>query len=183
MKFLKKRNFIIASALFLFLSAAVFGYGFTPILKVESEYVTYAKFLKIYGAFKTYDQISQKNITDDKELKRRALASLVEDRFIDLLIQKTNANLKLEAQNNVEKAILDMKDFSLDEAASKLYGLSAADFKKFVLIPEAEKDLLIKHYEYNPSDLDGLWDQLGEVAEVKIYYPGYYWEKGEVKRR
>jgi len=71
----------------------------------------------------------------------------------------------------------------LEEAANKLYGLSAADFKKFVLIPEAEKDLLIKHYEYNPSELDDLWDFWTRNANVKIYYPGYYWESGEVKAR
>ena len=181
MEFFKRRGFVLALALLLIVSATVFGYGFMPILKVEGEFITYSKFLKVYGAFKSYDRISQQTRTDDKELKKRALESLIEDRFIGLLIQKTNANLKLEALQNVEKAVLDMKDFSLEEAARKLYGLSAADFKKFVFIPEAEKDLLIKHYAYNPSELDGLWNELERDAQVKIYYSGYEWRDGEVK--
>lgn len=183
MEFFKRRGFVFASALLFIVSVAVFGYGFMPILKVEGEFITYSKFLKVYGAFKSYDRILQQTMTDDKALKKRALESLIEDRFIGILIQKTNANLKFEARQNVEKAVLDMKDFSLEEAARKLYGLSASDFKKFVLVPEAEKDLLIKHYEYNKSELDGLWDQLERAAQVKIYYPGFYWENGEVKTK
>jgi len=179
----KKYIFILVGSLAILSVAAVFAFNYVPILKVEGKAATYSEFLKVYNAFKTYDLVSQKTHAEEQELKRRALASLIDDKFLEIIVQKTNTSLKLEAEQNVEKAILEMKegDFSLEEAANKLYGLSAADFKKFVLIPEAEKDLLVKHYEYNPSELDDLWAFWARNAKVKIYYPGYEWRDGEVK--
>ena len=182
MSFLKKRYILIFIALAIIGGAGVISYGFLPMLKVEGEYVSYSGFLKVYRGVEAADRLAKKNPpATSQELTRRAFETIIDNKFLDVAVRKTNAGIKDEARKNVEQAVLESKDLSLEEAARKLYGLSAADFKKLVLIPAAEKDLLFKHYEYNTSELDALWDDLSQHGEVKIYYPGYEWRDGEVK--
>ena len=164
--------------------AGMLAYGFLPVVKVEGEYVSYASFLKVYRGVEGAEKMRQKNPpATSRELTERAFQTIIENKFLDVVIRETNAGLKEEAAGNVDKAIAESKDLALEEAAQKLYGLSAADFKKLVLIPAAEKDLLSKHYAYNPAELDALWADLGKKADVKIYYPGYEWKDGEVKAK
>lgn len=162
--------------------AGVVSYGFLPVIKVDGEHVSYAGFLKVYRGVEAAERLAKKNPpATSQELTKKAFEKIIENKFLDAMVAKTNAGLKDEARGNVEKAIAESKDLALEEAAEKLYGLSAADFKELVLVPSAEKDLLFKHYEYNPSELDALWSDLSQTAEVKIYYPGYEWKDGEVK--
>ena len=156
------------------------SYGFLPVLKVEGEHVSYSGFLKVYRGIEAAERLAKKNQpATAQELTKRAFETIIENKFLDIIVKKTNSSLKNEARGNVEQAILESKDLALEEAAQKLYGLSAADFKKLVLIPAAEKDLLFKHYQYNTSELDALWEDLNQRAEIKIYYPGYYWDTTE----
>lgn len=182
MSFLKKRYILVFIALAIIGGAGVISYGFLPVIKVEGEYVSYSGFLKVYRGVEAAERLAKKNPpATAKEFTSRAFETIIENKFLDVIVRKTNANLQDEAQKNVEQAISESQGLALEEAAQKLYGLSAADFKKLVLIPASEKDLLFKHYEYNPSELDALWDDLGKNAEVKIYYPGYEWRDGEVR--
>ena len=81
----------------------------------------------------------------------------------------------------MEEAIKTTPNLSLGKASKKIYGLSEPDFKRLVLLPQAEKDLLTKHYEYNPAELENLLNDLAKNAQIKIYYPGYEWSDGEVR--
>ena len=182
MIFFKKRYIFVSIAVSIIGGAAVISYGFLPVAKVEGEYISYSDFSKIYRGVEADVRLSKKNpSTTSQELVKKAFEKIIENKFLDIIVSKTNAGLKDEARGNVEKAISESKDLSLEEAAQKLYGLSAADFKELVLVPSAEKDLLFKHYEYNPAELDDLWKDLSQNAEVKIYYPGYEWRDWEVK--
>lgn len=156
-------------------------YGFVPVMKVEREIVTLAQFLKVYSAISHFDGLSQKNPSSDADLKRRAFTNIIESKFLDTIVKKTNANLG--ADELVEKLVSESKALSLGEASERLYGLSATEFKQLVLLPEARKELLERHYEYNPDELEKLWTDLYQTAEVKIYYPGFYWENGDIKTK
>lgn len=172
----------------IFIAIAITGgvgavsYGFLPVAKVEGEHISYSDFLKVYSGVEAAERIAKKNPpATSRELTKKAFEKIIENKFLDALAAKTNSALKDEARGNVEKAIAESKDLALEEAAEKLYGLSAEDFKELVLVPSAEKDLLFKHYEYNQAELDALWKDLSKTAEIKIYYPGYEWKDGEVK--
>jgi len=157
-------------------------YGFAPVMKVEGKLVTLAQFLKIYSAIKHFDSLSQKTPSPDVDLKKLAFMNIIEMRFLDLMIQKTNADFEQKAGDLVEKAVSEM-ELEFAEASEKLYGLSAVEFKKLVLLPQAKKELLGKHYENNRADLEKLWTEVYKTSEVKIYYPGFYWEDGKVQMK
>ena len=68
----------------------------------------------------------------------------------------------------MEDSIKTTPNLSLEEAAKKIYGLSETDFKRLVLLPQAEKDLLTQHYSYNPAELQNLLNDLAKNAQIKI---------------
>lgn len=160
--------------------AAVAAYGFVPVMKVGGKTIVFAEYLKVYSALNSYDKISKRSAAPSAEITRRALETLVENRFLEILAERTSTDFKKEAERLVEESIKTTLNLSLGEASKKIYGLSEADFKSLVLLPQAEKDLLTKHYEYNPAELQNLLNDLAKNAQIKIYYPGFYWD-GEVK--
>lgn len=178
---IRKKYFILALVILFTLGVSALGFGFVPVLRIEGKNVSYIYFLKLYGAFESYDKLSRHEPVGSKEITRRAFFKIIEDKMLDILVTKTNADFMRKSEELVERAILETKNLELGEASRTLYGLSAAEFKKLVLVPQAKKDLLVKHYEYNPAELEKLWNATAQNLKVKIYYPGFYWENGEVK--
>ncbi len=166
----------------LFLGALLYiSFGFLPVLKVEGRSAGYSEFQKVYGAISAFDKVSRKNGMAPTDLKKMALESMIESRLLDELIKEANPELAKKAEELVQKTLRENKNLSLDEASKNLYGISTADFQKLVLLPQAKKDALANYYESNPERLTDLWTALLKSAKVKIYYPGFYWENGEVK--
>ena len=177
-----RKKYIVIPVVILFLGAVTYAaFGFLPVLSVEGKRVSYGQFLKMYGAYQYYDKVAEREAAPNKELRKLVLQGFVEDILLDKLIQKTNSDFDNQAKDLVERAIADSKDLALGEATKQLYGLSTADFKKLILIPEAKKNLLAKHYETSPDELERVWNEIIQNADVKVYYPGYLWEQGMVK--
>src|SRR3989344_3920123 len=185
--FTKKNITILLTVLFL--GAVIYiSFGFLPVLKVEGTSVNYSEFQKVYGAIGSFDKISRKpdpaggggNSAAPEEMKKMALEIIIESRLLDELIKEANPELAKKAEEILQKTLLENKNLSLDEASKILYGISAADFQKLVLLPQAKKDALTDYYESNPERLADLWTALLKSAKVQIYYPGFYWENGEV---
>ena|SRR3989344_2239033 len=181
--FTKKNVTILLIVLFLG-AVSYISFGFLPVLKVEGTSAGYSEFQKVYGAINVFDKISRGaggNVTPPEEMKKMALESMVESRLLDELIKESNPELAKKAEELVQKTLLENKNLSLGEASKNLYGISAADFQKLVLLPQAKKDALTDYYASNPERLAELWAALLKSAKVKIYHPGFYWENGEVK--
>ena len=182
-RILEKRYWILFLAFIFLAGAALAAYGFVPVMKIDGKTIAFSEYLKAYSAIKSYDKIAQRSATPSEEIKRLALGVLVENRFLDTLSERTSADFKQEAERLVEESIKTTPNLSLGEASKKIYGLGEADFKRLVLLPQAKRDLLTKHYKYNPAELETLWNDLAKNAEVKIYYPGYEWRGGEVQMK
>ncbi|KKS95840.1 hypothetical protein A3B05_02605 [Candidatus Giovannonibacteria bacterium RIFCSPLOWO2_01_FULL_43_160] len=181
LKIFTKKNIMI-SLIILFLGAVLYiSFGFLPVLKVEGTLVGYAEFQKVNGAIGAFDKISRKSVSPPEEIKKMALESIIESRLLDELILEANPELAKKAEEILQRTLRGNKNLSLDEASKNLYGISAADFQKLVLLPQAKKDALTDYYESNPERLADLWSALLKTAKVKIYYPGFYWENGEIK--
>ena len=177
----KKRYWIFVFAVLFLAGAAIAAYGFVPVMKIGGKTIVFAEYLKAYSAIKSYDKISRRSAAPAAEITRQALEVLVENRFLDILAERTSTDFKKEAEKLVEDSIKTTPNLSLGEASEKIYGLNEADFKRLVLLPQAEKDLLTKHYSYNPAELENLLNDLAKNAQIKIYYPGYEWKDGEVR--
>src|SRR3989344_2084984 len=160
------------------LSAVVFaGFRFIPVLSVQGKKANYSEFLKIKNAIEKTNTISKDKIIGD--LNSLAMMNLMEQEFLDILIDNVDHNLKVKAEDIVSEAIIKTPDLSLDEVSEELYGLSSADFRKLVLLPQAKRDLLENYFKKNNQDIIQAWASLYGTASVKIYYPGYYWDTKE----
>lgn len=180
---MSKNKKIIIFVVLVVLVVIFTAYKFTPVISVEGKRAGYSEFLKIKGAIEKTNSISKVKINGD--LNSIAMMNLMEQEFLDILIDKVDHNLKIKAEEIVSDAILKTPDLSLDDASKELYGLTSADFKKLVLLPQAKRDLLEDYFKKNNQDIVQAWASLYGTATIKIYYPGYYWDTKEytIKRK
>lgn len=182
----KKSYFALALILLFLGAAALMGFGFLPVLKVNGRAASYAEFSEVYGALKTFESVSAgasggADAAPALEFKRLALADLVDNLLLNELISKSAPELFQKAESMAEEVLKDEKNASLGEASRRIYGLGLRDFKKFVLLPQAKRDALTEYYRGDEEKLSKIWLGLRKNAEVKIYYPGYFWDGEDVR--
>ncbi len=110
--------------------------------------------------------------------------NLIEQALLDEVITKTDPSLFQGADDLVAATLSRQTDMTkLKAATDRLYGLSLDDFKKLVLLPQAKKDLILKHYEADNAGIQKLWDSVRTAAKIKVYYPGFYWDGSVIKAK
>jgi len=174
---MKNKKTIIFLIIVLVAISAFFAVQKIPVVKVNEKNISYGKFLKVKGALDKFDSVSELNLTYD--VGEIALLNLIEQEFLDILIDNVDHNILFEAEKLVAEAIVSTPNLSLDEASKELYSLNAKDFKNLVLIPQAKKDLLDKYFKEKGQDILQAWASLYGTATIKVYYPGYYWDTTE----
>ncbi len=181
--FLKNKFISIPIVIFTLIIIFVFVFGFLPAAKVSGKIITYSQFLKVLGAIETFNKISNSfaSSSDAVSLKKQTLENIVDQVFLDILIEKTDPALGKKAEDLVAKTLEENKNLNLASASEKLYGLTPEDFQKLILLPQAKKDVLADYYKDNPGELARRIQILETNVEIKIYYPGFYWDNGEVK--
>lgn len=162
---------IMASSLFFA------AYNFVPVISVESKKVNFREFLKIKSALEK--ALSTSAAKFDGDLNTIAMMNLIEQEFLDILIDNVDRNLKLKAEEIVREAISKTPNLSLDKASEEIYGLSSKDFKRLVLLPQAKRDILDSYFKNKNEDVLQAWASLYGTASIKVYYPGYYWDTKE----
>ncbi len=172
-----KKKIIILSVLAVIAASAFFAVPKIPVLSISGKKVSYGNFLKIKGALEKFNDVSNVNLGDD--LAQIALLNLIEQEFLDVLIDGADRNILFESEKIVDEAIERTPNLALDKASDELYGLSAEDFKRLVLFPQAKRDLLDRHFQEKGQDILQSWASLYGTASIKVYYPGYYWDTTE----
>src|SRR3989344_6244223 len=170
-----KSYFILAVVLLLLGGVALMGFGFLPVLKVGGRAASYAEFLKVLGALKTFEErvaprrgAGEAPATPTQEFKRLALAELADNLFLDEMISKTDPGIFKKTEEMAAWVLNDRKNSSLGGASEELYGLELEDFKKFVLLPQAKRDALTEYYKGDAEKLSEIWLALKKSVEVKI---------------
>ncbi|MBI2021229.1 hypothetical protein HYS99_01810 [Candidatus Giovannonibacteria bacterium] len=152
-----------------------------PALKINGEVVSMAEFNKVLTAIETFENAGKSGNNESRtDIKKRALENIIESKLLDIALRTANARLEEQSEILLQGAIKENSSASLTEAGQKLYGLTLEDFKKIVLLPQAKKDALLDHYKNDPQELNRILDIIQKNTAVKIYYPGYSWENGEV---
>ena len=184
-KILKKKSVIILAVIILLGVAALAAFDFTPVISINGERASLSEFLKVQSAVRHMDMNENGGALkiSDEEVKQRVFGNIIDKVFLDVLIDQIDASLAKKADDLVKQAIEQSPNLQLDTAARKLYGLSAEDFKELVLIPQAKRDLLTERFKDNPEQLNQMWEDLVKTADIKVYYPGYKWEGGEIKKK
>lgn len=198
MKKIAKFLLIIISALFAL--AVILGIYFAASGSYPVEFVNWQPV--IYGTYKTdsevainfYNKTSNGTLAGDdkatKEIKRAILESLVEDRLIEAELRKriSNDDLKSIIDDKVAAAVKDA-DADTEKQIEALYGLNMADYKEYVLKPQARREILEARLllDDNGKTLVSSGDVLTEwlakekaSANVISLLPGFSWNGKDI---
>lgn len=184
-KFLKKKYIVVSVIVLLAAGTAIWFFWSAPVMSVEGKQVSTGEFLKIKSAISHFNSVSRASATSTlpAELNRQVLGNLIEIMLVNKMVAETDPTINQRAEDLVRQVVADNASFSVSEAANRLYGLSEKDFTDLVLIPQAKRNLLLAHFKDDQAKLNDLWDTTNKIANIKIYYPGFYWADGEVKTK
>ena len=193
---------IIFAIIFIISAVLIFGQQIFPAVKASGGSFSFKDFYRDRdGLAANRDLTSEADLTvkavSDLDLEKGVINSFVEDSLISSELQRRGKN-----QSDIEKLISDnIKPENLgkiEEATKKLYGWSVDDFKKFILYPQARRQIL--EVEFNksphlPAGYSGRWGDKDKIdfdawlgrakkkAMVSIYLPRWRWVSGEVEGR
>ncbi len=180
----RKKIIILIIGVLIVAGAAAMTFGFLPVINVAGKSISLSQYLKVESALSQFDRVSQKTPSTTADIKKRTMGNLVEQKFLDILIENTDKNLYAKADKLVADTMEQSaaKGVSIKDAAYKIYGLSVKDFTDIILIPQAKRDVLLEYFGNDSAKLQQAWTDIYKNTKVKIYYPGYYWD-GEVKTK
>ncbi|MDP3947810.1 MAG: SurA N-terminal domain-containing protein [bacterium] len=140
----------------------------------------YAAALSYYqSALATYTDASAKfGEAERRELRRAVLEGLVEEALIhDELLRREPEELGTVVENKIAKALAD-PDFP--SAARTLYGLTSGGARRYLLIPQAEREILEGRLFLENQELDAWLTAAKRSASVTLLVPGFSWKAGGV---
>jgi hypothetical protein len=71
----------------------------------------------------------------------------------------------------------------LEAATIKIYGWDKSQFEKFVLYPQARRNMLMAEFEKEKIDMDEWLEKSLDGANISIYLLKWKWKDGEVRER
>ena len=179
---------LIVSILLFFILLISFGYY--PIVIVNGHFISKRTFLKNYGAaavyyqnfLKTYRQnyLPEKTANSD-DIQRSVLTQLIENSIVEGGARKeVGADLNALVEEKVSQA---SKEAGLDKKVQTLYGMYLDDFKKEILEPQAELDILTGRLFLTGENIDDWLGYAKKSAKVVIFSPQFRWNGDIVEMR
>lgn len=180
----KKTIIIISLILAVSVGAYIIISRSYPVVLVGNRTISAGDFRDYYnGAYKYYQNALELYAKDTavlnaeetkKEIERAVLDGLIEDVLIDGELRRMMS--KDEINRIVEEKISKIGDSEkISRDASVLYGFSAADFKKKVLIPQAKSDILRDRIFLENGNFEEKLKELKRNAKVTILISGFSW--------
>lgn len=184
----RKQIFFAAAIFGVLLIATLITYGFYPILVVNGSPVTAHRFDKIYRAallyqgnfIKTYAPSASGTtaLLSGKDLEIGILNQLVDMELIDAGVRReVGGDLPELIAGKIEKYD-DRSD--LKTAAVSLFGITYADFRKEVLIPQAEWDILAGRLYLRGESIDKWLADARRSAEVIVFSKRFRWDGSKI---
>ncbi len=163
-----------------------------PVAVVDSGFISARTFDRSVKALAQYYEVSAKNAAANNKpvpvspgtaaLKKAMLAQLIQD---ELIARNFHAVAGKDADAVVLKKLESVKDKTesaeFQNAVRAFYGLSIDEFKDFVLIPEARREVITDALRAKHEDFEAWVKGLQTKASVFILLRGFSWEKGELK--
>ena len=189
---IKKRRFAIGLLLAVAFGITAFmfiRFNYYPIAFVGAEPISARRVVMNYQSALRYHQNLQNTYAPyaaaetppSAELRASVLSSLVEAALIHRgVTREVGGSLKNLVRSKVEKYDRDQR-FKL--AAETLYGLRFADFKREVLVPQAEKDILSGRLFLKGEKFDEWLEEAKRSAPVLIFSTRFKWDGESVIMR
>lgn len=169
---------ILAVLLVIFL----ISFDFYPILMVNGSAVSVSRFSKNYRAASLYQNnliktygLGQSQIQplSGKDLEALILSQLVEKKLVD-------AGVRREVGDDLEYLLLGKiqkydESRELKSAVMSLYGMSYADFREEILVPQAERDVLAGRLYLRGENVDDWLAREKKSAKVIVFSKRFRW--------
>lgn len=186
-----KKIFFSLIFIFAFFAAFVLG-GFYPVALVDGSPVFYRTWQRAENAAIKFIQTSarmsgsappdlsrQENAEILLGIKRDTLTFLIEDKIAGKSGERVLKEFAARANKKIDEALRDNPQV---EAGAKLaYGLGLDDFREYVLLPQARKDLLEETFKARGQDY-GEWIALAKRSSaVRLYFVPFSWDGEKVR--
>lgn len=175
--------------LIIFLGIIIIGIinklDYYPVLTVNNQIITERKinlnakagltYYKNYLEFLSQNLILEtttSKIFSPEEIRVIILNQLIEQALIHQEIKK---RLGKNLNNLIEEKISNYLKPQLEEAAKMIYNLNKDDFKNEILIPQAERDLLVSHLFLENKNINEWLKESKRNASIKIFNPKFRW--------
>lgn len=185
---MEKRTIIILLSLAVVGAAAAYAIlrGAYPVAVVNGTTISnetyeskYSAALSYYrSALATYADTAAFGAAERRELRRAVLEGLVEEALVhgELLRREPN-ELSAVVKNKIAKAL---KDPDFPSAARTLYGLTSEGARRYLLVPQAEREILEGRLFLEQQELDAWLLAAKQTARVTMLISGFSWKDGGV---
>lgn len=177
---------VAASAILVLLAVYLVASDRYPIAMVNGQAIGAKRFRSQYRAAQTYLGNARKAVAGtstssnipDSELQAVVLDQLIESTLAQQGAEKeVGGDLDYLVENKMANYDSDQK---LAAAASGLYGISYADFRKDFLVPQAEADILLGRLYLRGEKLEDWLKNARASARVSIFSSKFRWDGSKV---
>lgn len=162
-----------------------------PVAVVNSEVITNKTFERHIAALSQYYEVSKKNaeanssavpqLPNVSDLQRATLYQLIEDALIASNFYSIVTDGDAAITRKLADAEKEMRTTKFQDSLRALYGLTVDEFRRFVLVPQAERELITDALREKGQEFDAWLASVQSNANVFILLRGFSWEKGELK--
>ena len=173
--------------------AVILGIGLVslnryPIVTVNGSPISANRFWRNYkGAVKYYEG-AKKSIPLDQlptstpssmEMQAEVMTQLIEAELVSQGARKEiGKDLDFLVQNKISRY---ENNQSLAQAADSLYGMTYLEFQEEVMIPQAEKEILVGRFYMRGDNFEEWFGELKKSASINIFSSGFSWDGERVR--
>ncbi|MBI2507179.1 MAG: hypothetical protein HYW09_01025 [Candidatus Niyogibacteria bacterium] len=172
---------IVVSAVFLLLLLFFGGINISPAMQVNGHYIKSGDYHSRLSGFEFYGKQTSPKGFEEEAIRKGVIMSLIIDKLVEFELEARDIE-KNEADKRIE-AVLSEESGDIEKAASEFYGWDIAEFKKFVLLPQARQDILSEVLREEGGDFNEWLNGALVKADVKIYSLPYEWIDGVLVKK
>ncbi len=182
---IKNKFYVIFFSIIAFgvIAISLISYGYYPVAIVNGHFITAKLFANDYAITSAYYQSivkSYKNssstpeILTSSEIQQSVLTGLIENVLIeDGARKEIGRDLNRLIDDKISKAT-DIE--GIDKAVKSVYGMNMDDFKKEILVPQAERDVLTGSLFLKGQKIEDWLSAAKKSSRVMILSGKFYWD-------
>jgi hypothetical protein len=160
--------------------------GFFPAVIVDGDFVSRSRFeTQLKAAIKYTETVAERDSSAGDvnlpalrvELRRAVLDKLVEDTLVAHGVRKKiGSALGTRVKDKLATVQEQIAKDDFKAALSEFYGFGVADFREFVLVPQAERELLEDALKTEKHTAASWIEETRRTASVRILIRGLKWD-------
>ncbi len=164
--------------------------GFFPVVFVNGEFVSRSRYeTQLNAAIKYTEARAERDPAANEvspaavrlELRRAVLDKLVEDALVGRAARvELGKAFNVEVDRKLASVQANLESTDFDEAVETLYGLNVAQFREFVLEPQAWRELLEDALKKEARTFPSWIEEARRAASVRILLRGLTWDGVQV---